>query len=192
MAAAAILLIWLSGAFLLARQGFFLELSLFIPNVSLIFIPIVVGLTIISKSSQFRTFIDNIPQHWLIAIQFARVMGVTFLILYAAGLMPAEFAIPAGVGDILIGITAPLVGLLIFLKKSYAKIIAVAWNIIGFGELSLSIVLGFFTSPTPYQLLALDNANDLLFAFPLALVPVFAVPLSLLLHIFSLRVLLKR
>lgn len=189
---AAGLLAWFTGAYFLSQQSFFLSLSVGLPNIGLLFMPIIIGVNILSKSETFKTVVDALPQHWIISVQFLRVMGAAFLYLYSLNLMPAEFAIPSGVGDIIIGITAPLVGYLLFLQKPYSNKLALLWNIIGFGELSLAIILGFFTSPTAYQLLAFDRPNNLLFTFPLALVPTFAVPLSLLLHIFSVRVLIKK
>lgn len=190
---AAGLLIWFAIAYPLSQKGSFLNISFnFLPNIGFLFLPILIGVTILSKSNTFKTIVDAIPQHWLIGVQVMRVMGVSFLYLYSINLMPAEFAIPAGVGDIFIGSTAPLVAYLLFLQKPYANKLALIWNIAGFGELTLAIILGFFTSPLPYQLLALNNPNNLLFAFPLALIPAFIVPLSLLLHIFSVRVLMRK
>ena len=184
---------WFTVALFLSYNGFFLTLSLWpIPNIGLMFVPIIIGITLLAKSATFRTIVDTISQPWLIGAQTTRIMGAAFLTLYARGLMPAQFAIPSGIGDVMVGITAPLVALILFFNQTFGRALAITWNIIGFLELTLAIVLGFFTSPTPYQLLALSNPNNFLFDFPLALIPTFAVPLSLLLHIFSLRVLYKR
>lgn len=189
-----VLWVWLVTAFLLAQQdSFFLKLSLSsLPNIGLLFVPIIVGLNFLAKSATFKKMVDNISQPGLIGVQVTRMMGVVFLALYARGLMPAEFAIPAGVGDVIVGTTAPIVATLLFFNRPGAKKLAIIWNIVGFAELVLAICLGFLTSPTPYQLLAPNNPNRFLFDFPLALIPTFAVPLSLLLHIFSLHVLLKQ
>jgi len=46
--------------------------------------------------------------------------------------------------------------------------------------------MGFMTSPSPLQLLSFEAPNELISAFPLVMVPVFAVPLSILLHLMSL------
>lgn len=187
-----ILSLWLVSVLLFSRDGFFLKLSLPpFPNIALMFVPIIVGVATLARVVTFQKAVDTIFQPWLIGVQTMRVMGAAFLTLYARGLMPFEFAIPAGIGDIVIGSTAPFVALVLFFNHSWGRAVAIVWNGIGFLELTVSIILGFFTSLTPYQLLALNNPNELLFNFPLALVPLFAVPLSLLLHIFSLRVLFK-
>ena len=188
-----VLLVWLMAVFWFSRGGFFLTLSLYpIPNIGLLFVPIIVGIILLAQSPAFQKMVDNIYQPWLIGVQVTRVMGMIFLTLYARGLMPAEFAIPSGIGDIIIGITAPIVAVVLFFNLPFGKIVAIGWNIAGFAELTVAIILGFFTSPTPYQVLAFTNPNYFLFDFPLALIPLFAVPLSLLLHIFSLHVLFRQ
>jgi hypothetical protein len=39
------------------------------------------------------------------------VAGLSILALWAEGLLPARFALPAGIGDVLIGLSAPLVAM---------------------------------------------------------------------------------
>ena len=50
----------------------------------------------------------------------------------------------------------------------------------------MAVTTGFLTAPSPLQLLSLNAPNELISAFPLAMVPVFAVPLSVLLHFAAL------
>ena len=62
-----------------------------------------------------------------------------------------------------------------------------SWNIAGILDLVVAVATGFLSSPGPFQALALENPNILITAFPLVLVPVFAVPLSILLHLATLK-----
>ena len=48
--------------------------------------------------------LDVTPASWLIGIQLYRVIGGTFLVFLARGVMPALFAVPAGIGDIAVGL----------------------------------------------------------------------------------------
>jgi hypothetical protein len=61
-----------------------------------------------------------------------------------------------------------------------------AWNVLGILDLVVAVGTGFLTSPSPFQQLSLDAPNELISAFPLVMVPVFAVPVSILLHLMSL------
>lgn len=109
LAVGAVLLAWLLLAVTLARQGFFEAVpssSPQLPNIALTGLPLVIGFALLAFSKSFRRLVDALPLPWLMGIQSYRVLGVLFLILYAQGSLPPEFAIPAGVGDILVGIAA--------------------------------------------------------------------------------------
>jgi hypothetical protein len=151
-----------------------------------IFVPIVIGGIAIWRSPTVRQLIEAVPQPWLVAMQFYRTLGVIFLILHASGRMPGLFALPAGWGDVAIGLTAPVVAYL-YARNPVGNIAAVrTWNVLGLADLAVAVTTGFLTSPSPLQLYAFDSPNELISAFPLVLVPVFLVPLSVLLHIASL------
>jgi hypothetical protein len=54
--------------------------------------------------------------------------------------------------------------------------------LLGILDLAVALATGFLNSPGRFQLLALDQPNILTTAYPLVLIPAFAVPLSLILH----------
>ena len=132
-----------------------------------------------------RTF-EAVPQSWIVGVQLYRVLGVIFLVLYASGKIPGAFALPAGIGDVLTGLLAPIVALGYARGRSGAERRVLAWNVFGLLDLVVAVTTGFLTSPLPFQLLSLDAPNQLISAFPLVMVPAFAVPLSVLLHLASL------
>jgi hypothetical protein len=178
---------WLLAAFILGSQGFFrASPSTRVPSLILAFIPLVAGYGLLLVSPTFRTIVAATPPPWIIGVQIYRTLGALFLILYAGQRLPGAFALPAGVGDVLVGSTAPIVAYLFVARHPWARPAAVLWNIIGIADLVLALTLGFLSAPTPLQLLARDAPNVLITAFPLVLIPTFAVPLSLLLHLFSL------
>ncbi len=188
------LIIWFFLAVFLGLNDFFIPnpTAWAIPNIVLIFLPIIVGLILLKYSEDFKKIVEVIPTHWIIVIQVYRLLGIIFITLYLQGLLPGEFAIPTGVGDIIVGFTAPIIAFMYLKKKIFAREIAIAWNYLGIADLLLALTLGILTSPSAIQVLALNNQNKLVTAFPLVMVPAFAVPLSILLHIFSLKVLLKK
>src|SRR5262249_108299 len=67
------------------------------------------------------------------------------LVGYFHGGRPGVFAIPAGVGDILTGIFAPLGAYWGFAGKPYAPAAATAWNLFGMADLVNAVTIG---SPT--------------------------------------------
>jgi hypothetical protein len=113
-----------------------------------------------------------------------RVGGIVFLILYLQGALPGVFALPAGLGDFAIGITAPVVAW--YWKPPFPRKTFVVWNLLGSLDLVTAVSLGVLASASPAGLLAGDVSTRLMGQFPLSLIPAFFVPLFLILHLISL------
>jgi hypothetical protein len=141
---------------------------------------------LILRSSTLARVLDAVPQHWLIGVQSYRALGIIFLILYGAGKLPGLFAWPAGLGDVLVGVLAPVVALAYARGPRENGDLVLAWNIFGIIDLIVAVTIGFTTSPSPLQLFAFDLPNELISAFPLVLIPTYLVPVSVLLHLASL------
>src|SRR5919197_2833953 len=116
-----------------------------------------------------------------------RVVGVVFLILMAQGQLPAAFALPAGLGDIAIGLAAPFVARRLAREPRRADVItdAARFNLLGILDLVVAVSFGVLLGP-PW-LLAGTPSTEALRLLPLALIPTAAVPLAVALHIVSLR-----
>lgn len=114
-----------------------------------------------------------------------RVVGVTFLIVMALGYLPAVFALPAGLGDIATGLAAPLVAVRLARGSGHAR--AVWFNLFGILDLVVALSIGFLAGLGPWRPFVVTPSTEPLSMLPLALVPTVAVPLSVALHIVSLR-----
>ena len=106
------------------------------------------------------------------------------------GLVPALWAIPAGVGDVLIGASAFWVAAR--LDSPGGRRRAVIFNLLGLLDLVVAIGLGVTTNPGAAQLFHTTPSAELLTRFPLALVPGFLVPLAFMVHFVSLWQLRRR
>ena len=145
---------------------------------------------------RFHHLVDQytIPQHWLIGIQAFRMLGGVFLILYVQGTLPGEFALPAGLGDLITGITALIVAYLYFARCAGHRWIVWGWNLFGFADLILALVVGIMTTPEPTKLLAVGfpyTEYGMTGALPLILIPAYRVPQGIFLHILSMRALAR-
>ncbi len=110
-----------------------------------------------------------------------RVVGVLFLILMAQGHLPAAFALPAGLGDIVIGVAAPFVARRLASDRGRAG--AVRFNVLGILDLIVAGVIGFLLLGP----IEVTPSTEPLTLLPLALIPTAAVPLAVALHVVSLR-----
>jgi tetratricopeptide (TPR) repeat protein len=140
-------------------------------------IPFATAVIALFASKNLRVINAATPSAWLIAIQTYRIAGIMFVFPFLTyGIIPAGFAYPAGIGDALTGIFAPIVALIVARNRPNAFMWALAWNL--FGTLDLIV------APAT----ALYFQARVLNIYPLALVPLFlGPPLGILTHILSLR-----
>jgi hypothetical protein len=171
-------LIWqlaLAGAFQ-ARPGAFPALPI------AILAPVLVGLLLITRSRRVAAALDALPASWLVGLQVYRVFGGTFLVQLALGNLSPAFAVPAGIGDVLVGILAVPAALYLNRRADRGRAIAVAWNVLGILDLVVAITMGFLTSTGRIGTASAPGP----IVYPLVMIPAFAVPLSLILHGVSL------
>src|SRR5437764_5182839 len=127
------LALWFGVVFLLASQGAFVG-SANSPPLPIFFgvaIPLAVFLAAYFGSSPFRDFVLSADLRFVAAIEAWRWGGLGFLSLYANGILPGLFALPAGLGDMAIGITAPWIVISLVRNTLFAASRRfVIWNIL--------------------------------------------------------------
>ncbi|MEY2517765.1 MAG: hypothetical protein QOJ89_5123 [bacterium] len=188
LVAGAVIVGWLALVLVLAGEGTFQTTprSTFPPLIGFgIFAPIVLGCALYALVPGFRERVARIPLVWLVGVQFLRVAGGLFLIGYALDELPGEFALPAGIGDVLVGIAAPFVAYRLATRGiERARGAVLAWCALGILDLVVAVTCGFLTAPSTFQQLALADPNQAITSYPFVLIPVFAVPLAVLAHIY--------
>src|ERR1700722_18483371 len=145
-------------------------------------IPLMIAAAGLWLSGAIASLVSAIPLRWLVAAQVYRIAGGIFLVLWADGRLPWQFALPAGIGDVATGIVAVVVAARLARNAIGAYRATYAWCLFGIADLVVAITMGAMTSPGRVHLLALDAPNLLVTAYPLVMVPTFAVPLALMLH----------
>src|SRR6266540_3653005 len=131
---AAVLAIWLALVILLGANGAFVRPPE-VPPLPILLgatVPVIVFLTAYRGSGAFRALVLAADLRLLTAIQGWRAGGLGFLALYAHGVLPGLFAVPAGLGDIAIGVTAPWVMLALLRRPAFAISHRFQiWNLLG-------------------------------------------------------------
>jgi hypothetical protein len=139
--------------------------------------PILLFLVWFAVSAGFRQFLLNLNPSTLTFLQSWRIAGFTFVTLYFAGLLPGAFALPAGWGDFAIGLTAPLAAL--YLASAGRRKAFIGWQILGILDLVTAIGSGAAASLlNPHGI-----TTERMTVLPLSMIPTFAVPLFLMIHI---------
>jgi hypothetical protein len=119
-----------------------------------------------------------------------RIEGVVFLILMAQGQLPAVFALPAGIGDILTGLFAPLVARR--LARGVGTRGATWFALFGMVDLITALSIGFLAGLGPVLVLHGAGSTLPVSQLPLVLIPTVAVPTAIALHVVSLAQLRRR
>jgi hypothetical protein len=127
---------------------------------------------------------EPLSQRWLVGLQLWRVIGAVFLVEMARGKLPAIFAIPAGVGDVLVAVLAA--GVLWVHRRAAqlpsAAVMAVV--LLGAADFLSAFFFGFFSSVGPQQFFFPAVRNDALL-FPTGMIPLFLVPYAIAFHTLS-------
>jgi hypothetical protein len=133
-----------------------------------------------------REFILSADLRLIVGIQAWRWAGFGFLTLYSYKVLPGIFAWPAGLGDMAIGVTAPLVLASLLRRPNFAASKSfVAWNLSGILDLTVAVSIGALVpllAPKLYGAVTTAPMSQL----PLALIPTFLVPTFLMLHLTAL------
>ena len=92
---------------LAATRALYYEGGLGAPGLGLaVALPIVILCLVVARIQSLREGFRRVPLWLLVGVHAVRLLGVTFVILYAANRLPAPFAPVAGWGDIFVGATA--------------------------------------------------------------------------------------
>lgn len=184
LASGGVLASWTALVTVLAMRGVFLSPgSRSVPPVGIALVCVLVGIgAALSMSESLRRLLTS--QQSVIRLNVWRVIGVVFLLLLASGEVPAAWALPTAIGDIIVGLTAFWVASQ--LDSPAGRRRAIIFNLFGLADLVVAIGLGVMTSPGLLNVLRTSPTTELMTRFPMVLVPTFLVPLAIMLHVVSL------
>jgi hypothetical protein len=139
-------------------------------------VPMVIFVVWSATSQPFRRFLLSLSPRTLTFVHTWRTEGLVFLVLYTYSILPGQFALPAGWGDIAIGVTAPLVAMKLANPRHQKSFII--WQLLGIADLVMAVVLGV----TARLINPHGIATSAMTVLPMSLIPTFAVPLLMILH----------
>jgi hypothetical protein len=159
----------------------------------LLVMPTFIWMALFFKSKKSKELISHTPLRWLITAQaFRVVVELLILQLYRQGVFPKAATFEGYNFDILIGLTAPLVGYLAFRNGKPNKPLLIAWNIAGLSTLAIVVfvLMSHVYSPQMWGLAAGIGSRGG-FEFPYTFLAGFLMPVAVFLHLICL-VKLKR
>ncbi len=181
------LLLWNLYIFVLDGTGLLQTFELPPRFVFFMILPAFLFTGIFIYRNQKSDWLQHIPKSWLIFIQSFRIAVETlFVFSVTAGILHPNVTIEGYNFDMILGLTAPLVGFL-FLKKLISERVLVIWNYLGLLILASVIfvfmttifvpgIYGFESTPMPLEFTR----------YPYTLVAGFLMPVAVFVHILSI------
>lgn len=184
LAVAALLGAWLAavgaiggGELFLAKAG-----EAAPPIAAALLIPLIVGALLLSTPMARGALTAPGALPALAAGNVWRLNGALFLVLTLQGQLAAHFAWPAGIGDVAIGLAAPMVGWAIWNRPSRRRLVVI-FNTLGLLDLVMAVSLGVLSAPGALQLFTAEPDTAAMTLLPMVLIPAFLVPLGVLTHL---------
>lgn len=183
---AGLLLIQFVAAYVIGTGHFLTndQNSLFAPIAITAFFPVTLFLSAYALSPRFRDFVLSQDLRTLTMMQHWRVLGFTFLTLYAFGALPGLFAWPAGLGDVAIGLAAVVIVARMDRDPDYVRSPGfVRFHLLGLLDFAIAIATAGLTAGAFPGLIPSGVTSAPMDVWPLNLFPSFGVPAFIILHL---------
>jgi hypothetical protein len=187
-----IILIWIVLQGILGQVGFYQHPHRFPSPILILLLPPVLTIILLFTTTAGQHFIDQFNPGQLTRLHVVRIpVEMVLYMLFLDHQVPDIMTFAGGNYDIISGITAPIIYYYGYVKKSFARVILLCWNLICLGLLFNIIGRAVLSTPSPLQKLAFDQPNIAIFHFPYNWLPSVIVPLILFSHLATIRSLFR-
>jgi hypothetical protein len=182
-----ILLAWSASVIALSMNGVFLPIDSMPPPAMpiAVLLPPAIFLTAYRLMPSVRAWVASLDLAAVTALQSWRILGGVFMMLWFYDLLPALFAWPAGLGDVLVGLAAPWVTAAVIHKSPGWRRKSMALIAAGLMDFVLAISSGILTVAGGPLALEVEIGSDLVNAYPLVLIPALIVPMFIIFHLIA-------
>jgi hypothetical protein len=179
------LAVWLAAAVAVSASGALEGLRPPVPQI--ILVALTAGLVSAGVFvPALRRWAQAIDLRAVVALHLTRFVGVYFLVLYRRGELPFGFAVPGGVGDILVASLALVLLATVKPTDSRGRRLYLAWNVLGLVDILLVV------AAAASEWVARPESMQPLLRLPLSLLITFLVPLIIASHVLIVARLRRR
>jgi|TARA_Y100000592_G_C5451412_1_gene308921 hypothetical protein len=179
----AFILVWSLAQSILAYLGFYQETQAFPPRFGLVILPSIVFVVYGLLPKQQKWIAEKRDSLISTLLHSIRIpVEIVLFGLFNHQMVPKLMTFEGRNFDILIGISAPIMGWLFF-KKKVNKSMMLAWNIIGLCFVLFILVNGILSAELPFQQFGFEQPNRAVNYFPFVLLPATIVPIVIWTHL---------
>jgi hypothetical protein len=171
----------------LSLTGILSDFSTFPPKILIALVIPLVAIIWAVRTKEVKEILWHTPPQSIIWIQsFRIVVEILLWRLFVDNLAPVQMTFEGRNFDVLSGLTAIVVALLVTRQKIAAPLV-IAWNFAGLALLVNIVTIAILSMPTPLRVFMNEPANTIVTKFPIVWLPALLVPLAYGLHFLSLR-----
>ena len=163
--------LWLAVSIVVGASGLPTHLRQPMPQVLIFTLTLAVLVSVVTIA-RFRTWVMTVDVRAHVLIHLSRLLaGGYFLVLYQRGELPWVFAVPGGIGDMIVAVLAVIV------LAAPRRSLLFAWNVIGFVDILMVVAAAVRSARADPPSMAA------LLQLPLVVLPTFLVPIIIATHV---------
>lgn len=187
-----LIIVWSISHSVLASQGFYLNDEALPPRFVLVLIPPIILIIYSLFSSKRQQIFENRNTKISTFLHVVRFpVEIVLFELFVYKMVPESMTFEGWNFDIIMGITAPIIGFL-YLKNKLSEKGLILWNVLGLVLVSFILLLGILSAELPFQQFGLEQPNRGINYFPFILLPATIVPIVWWTHLTDILILRKK
>ncbi|MBO6515708.1 MAG: hypothetical protein JJ975_04070 [Bacteroidia bacterium] len=182
------MLLWQVYVLALGSSGFLASFDLPPRMPLLLILPLFTFIAVFLSRNKAKKWIQTIPTLWLTGLQSFRIVVETlFVFSVTAGILHENVTILGYNYDMIVGLTAPIMALVIYRSKTTPKKLLIAWNFFGIAVLACTVFVFLSTAffPNIYGFETTPLSTDF-GIYPYVLIPGFLMPTAIFVHVLSI------
>jgi hypothetical protein len=177
------IIIWSILHSVLAYNGFYKITNTMPPRFALILLPTILLIIYGLFPKQMDWVVKNRNTTLSTFLHTVRIpVEIVLLYLFLNKMIPELMTFEGRNFDILVGISAPIIGFLV-LKNKISKKVLLLFNVIGLCFVLFILINALLSAETPLQQFGFEQPNKAVFHFPFILLPAVIVPLVIYTHL---------
>ncbi len=168
---------------LIAFSGFYLNVEAMPPRFILAMAPALCFIIYGLQPRQIEWMLKNRNSVLSTFLHTIRIpVEIVLLYLFIHGMIPELMTFEGRNFDIIAGLTAPIIGILM-IKNKISKKAQLIWNVAGLTLILFILINATLSAELPFQMFGFEQPNRAVFYFPFVLLPSVVVPIVIYTHI---------
>lgn len=185
------LLAWCTLHSIVALKGFYLVTNTLPPRFILVLLPATIAIAISLLPKYRAKLLQSRNRTISTFLHSVRIpVEIVLFYLFINKMVPELMTFEGRNFDILAGLTAPIIGILVLTKRAGNSLL-ITWNVLCLALVCMIMFNGILSSELPFQQFGFEQPNKAVLYFPFILLPAVVVPIVIYTHLTDLLLLIR-